>query len=67
MSVSSFNRAMESSKNSVQDGTLLAPNDVARRLKVSVAWVRDHSTRKHPVDIEQWIEDLRATGIRRAS
>jgi hypothetical protein len=82
MSVSSLNKAMEGSKNSVQDGTLLAPRDVARRLQVSVAWVRDHSTRKHPrlpvvrvggllryhpVDLERWIEDLRATGIRRAS
>ena len=82
MLVSSLNKAMEGSKNSVQDGTLLAPHDVARRLQVSVAWVRDHSTRKHPrlpvvrvggllryhpVDLERWIEDLRATGIRRAS
>ena len=82
MSVSSLNKAVEGSKNSVQDGMLLAPQDVARRLQVSVAWVRDHSTRKHPrlpvvrvggllryhpVDLERWIEDLRAVGIRRAS
>jgi len=82
MSISSLNKAMEGSKNSDQDGTLLAPQDVARRLQVSVAWVRDHSTRKHPrlpvvrvggllryhpVDLERWIEDLRAAGIKRAS
>jgi hypothetical protein len=82
MSVSSLNKAVEGSKNSVPDGMLLAPQDVARRLQVSVAWVRDHSTRKHPrlpvvrvggllryhpVDLERWIEDLRAVGIRRAS
>ena len=73
---------MQGPKDTAQDGTLLAPQDVARRLQVSVAWVRDHSTRKHPRlpvvrvggllryhpgDLERWIEDLRAAGIRRAS
>jgi hypothetical protein len=82
MSISSLNKATEVFENSVPDGTLLAPQDVARRLQVSVAWVRDHSTRKHPrlpvvrvggllryhpVDLERWIEDLRAAGIKRAS
>jgi len=82
MSISSLYKAMQGPKDSAQDGTLLAPQDVARRLQVSVAWVRDHSTRKHPrlpvvrvggllryhpVDLERWIEDLRASGIRRAS
>jgi hypothetical protein len=28
--------------------TLLTPNDVARILNVSPAWVRDHATRKQP-------------------
>ena len=61
---------------------LMTPKQVADRLQVSVAWVRDHSTRKqprlplvriggllryHPADIEQWIADLRATGLRKAS
>lgn len=72
---------MEGSKNGPQDGTLLTPQDVARRLQVSIAWVRDHSTRKHPrlpvvrvggllryhpVDLERWIQELRAAGIREA-
>jgi predicted DNA-binding transcriptional regulator AlpA len=55
---------------------------VAQRLQVSVAWVRDHSTRKHPrlpvvriggllrfdgSDIDSWIAEQRAAGLRRAS
>ena len=82
MSISSLNRAMEESKNGDPGGTLLTPQDVARRLQVSVAWVRDHSTRKHPrlptvrvggllryhpVDLDRWMQDLRAAGIRKAS
>jgi hypothetical protein len=82
MANSSLNRAMEGSKNGAQDGTLLTPQDVAGRLQVSVAWVRDHSTRKHPrlpvvrvggllryhpADLDRWIQDLRAAGIRKAS
>ncbi len=50
---------------------LLTPQQLAKRLQVSVAWVRDHSTRKHPrlpvvrvggllrfrlEDIDRWIE-----------
>ena len=61
---------------------LLTPSQVAERLQVSVAWVRDHSTRKHPrlplvriggllryhpVDIDKWIAEQRAAGLRRAS
>lgn len=61
---------------------LLTPKQVADRLQVSVAWVRDHSTRKHPrlpvvrvgallrfhpADIDQWIQELRAAGVRKAS
>ncbi len=61
---------------------LLTPRQVAERLQVSVAWVRDHSTRKYPrlpvvrvggllrycaVDLDHWIEDLRASGLRKAS
>jgi len=61
---------------------LLTPAQLAKRLQVSVSWVRDHSSRKYPRlpvvrvggllryhadDIEKWIADLRATGIRRAS
>lgn len=61
---------------------LLTPSDVATRLGVSVAWVRDHASRKypklpcikvgallrfHPADIDKWIEDLRAQALRRAS
>jgi predicted DNA-binding transcriptional regulator AlpA len=61
---------------------LLTPTQVAERLQVSVAWVRDHSTRKypripvvrvggllryHPEDIDQWLQDLRKTGLRKAS
>lgn len=81
MSTSSLNKAIEESTNGAQDGTLLTPQDVARRLQVSVAWVRDHSTRKHPrlpvvrvggllryhpVDLDRWIQDLRAAGFREA-
>lgn len=62
--------------------TLLTPAQVASRLQVSVAWVRDHSTRKHPrlpvvrvggllryhpADIDRWIADQRAEGLRHAS
>jgi hypothetical protein len=61
---------------------LMTPKQVADRLQVSVAWVRDHSTRKqprlplvriggllryHPADIDRWIADLRAAGLRKAS
>jgi predicted DNA-binding transcriptional regulator AlpA len=61
---------------------LLTPTQVAERLQVSVAWVRDHSTRKypripvvrvggllryHPEDIDQWLQDLRKIGLRKAS
>ena len=61
--------------------TLLTPTQVAERLQVSVAWVRDHSERLHPRlpvthvgrllryhpdDIDRWIEDQRAAGKRRA-
>jgi hypothetical protein len=81
MSISSLNKTIEESKNGDPGGTLLTPKDVARRLQVSVAWVRDHSTRKHPrlpvvrvggllryhpVDLDRWIQDLRATGLREA-
>jgi hypothetical protein len=48
MSILSPSKTMEESKNGAPGGTLLTPQDVARRLQVSVAWVRDHSTRKHP-------------------
>ena len=66
----------------VTSGFLLTPAQVAERLQVSVAWVRDHSTRKHPrlpvvrvggllrydaADIDRWIENLRASGLRRVS
>jgi predicted DNA-binding transcriptional regulator AlpA len=59
---------------------LLTPSQVAERLQVSIAWVRDHSTRKyprlpvvriggllryHPEDIERWIEEQRAVSARR--
>ena len=61
---------------------LLPPARVAHRLQVSVAWVRDHSSRKYPrlpvvrvggllrydpADIDHWIQDLRAAGSRKAS
>ena len=61
---------------------LLTPAQIAGRLQVSVAWVRDHSTRKHPrlpvvriggllryapADIDCWIAEQRAAGLRRAS
>jgi hypothetical protein len=60
---------------------LLTPAQVADIFQVSIAWVRDHSTRKyprlpvvrvggllryHPTDIDQWLENLRAAGIRKA-
>ena len=60
---------------------LLTPQQVAERLQVSVAWVRDHSERLHPrlpvtrigrllryhvEDIEQFIQIQRASGKRRA-
>jgi hypothetical protein len=81
MSISSLSKTIEEAKNAAQGGTLLTPQDVARRLQVSVAWVRDHSTRKHPrlpvvrvggllrydpVDLDRWVQDLRAAGIREA-
>jgi len=61
---------------------LWTPKHVAGRLQVSVAWVRDHSTRKYPLlpvihiggllrydpdDIEQWIANQRTAGLRKAS
>ena len=61
---------------------LLTPSQVAERLQVSTAWVRDHSTRKaprlpvvrvggllryHPADIDNWIQEQRADGLRKAS
>lgn len=61
---------------------LLTPSQVAERLQVSVAWVRDHSTRKHPrlpvvriggllrysgADVDRWIAEQRAVGLRKAS
>ena len=61
---------------------LLTPKQVADRLQVSVAWVRDHSTRKyprlpvsrvggllryHPEDIDNWVHDIRTAGRRKAS
>ena len=64
------------------DPVLLTPSDVAKRLQVSTAWVRDHSTRKyprlpvtrvggllryHPADIDAWIAAQREEGIRKAS
>jgi hypothetical protein len=63
-------------------GILLTPNQLAEKLQVSVAWVRDHSTRKQPrlpvvrvggllrycsADIDRWIQDLRTAGLRKAS
>jgi hypothetical protein len=81
MSILSPSKTMEESKNGAPGGTLLTPQDVARRLQVSVAWVRDHSTRKqprlpvvrvggllryHPIDLDQWIQDRRAAGVREA-
>jgi hypothetical protein len=53
------------------DEFLLTPQEVAKRLRVSVAWVRDHSSRKYPrlpvvrvggllryrpTDIEVWVQ-----------
>ncbi|HWQ53554.1 MAG TPA: helix-turn-helix domain-containing protein [Bryobacteraceae bacterium] len=61
---------------------LLGPVQVADQLGVSVAWVRDHATRKqprlpmfkiggllkcHPEDLERWVERMREAGARRAS
>jgi predicted DNA-binding transcriptional regulator AlpA len=61
---------------------LLTPQQVAKRLQVSVAWVRDHSSRKYPclpvlpigglhrfdpADLEQWIDQQRKAGLRKAS
>jgi hypothetical protein len=61
--------------------SLLTPQQVAERLQVSVAWVRDHSERLHPrlpvtrigrllryhvEDIEHFIQSQRASGKRRA-
>jgi hypothetical protein len=81
MSISSLSKAVEEAKNGAPGGRLLTPQDVARQLQVSVAWVRDHSTRKHPrlpvvrvgallrydpVDLGRWIQDRRAAGIREA-
>jgi len=75
-------RAPEQRRGMIYDDILLTPSQVAKQLQVSVAWVRDHSTRKqprlpvirvggllrfHPDDIDQWLEDLRAAGRRRAS
>lgn len=63
------------------DSTLLKPHEVARRLGMSVAWVRDHSERAyprlpvirlgaslryHPDDIEKFVEDLRTHARRKA-
>jgi len=61
--------------------TLLTPAQVAERLQVSVWWVYDHTTRAHPripavrigkvlrydaADIDKWIAEQRAIGLRRA-
>ena len=61
--------------------TLLTPRQVAERLQVSVWWVYDHTTRAHPRipvvrvgkvlrydpgDIDKWIAEQRAIGLRRA-
>jgi hypothetical protein len=61
---------------------LMTPAQVANRLQVSVAWVRDHSTRKQPrlpvvrvggllryraEDIEHWIEQQTRFATPRAS
>lgn len=77
----SISQANNRQKTSVE-ATLLTPSQVAGRLQVSVAWVRDHSTRKHPrlpvvriggllrydpADIDQWIAKQRAEGLRSAS
>lgn len=62
--------------------SLLTPTQVADLLQVSVAWVREHSTRRHPrlpavrigpllrfhrEDIDNWVEKLRTAAARRAS
>lgn len=51
---------------------LITPTEVAKRLQVSVAWVRDHATRKYPRlpvvrvgsllrfrprDLDRWIDE----------
>lgn len=61
---------------------LLTPKQVADQLQVSVAWVRDHSTRKQPKlpaikiggllrycqsDVDKWVGEQRLLGLRRAS
>jgi len=61
---------------------LLTPEDVAQRLGISVACVRDHCTRRrpllpsmkvfgvrrfHPEDFERWFEAVRMAGLRRAT
>jgi excisionase family DNA binding protein len=66
--MASFNTV---ASGAIDETFLLTPQQVARRLQVSVAWVRDHSTRKHPrlplvriggllrfrpAEIERWIE-----------
>jgi excisionase family DNA binding protein len=58
--------------NGYDPDRLLTVEDMARRLQVSAAWVRDHATRKRPrlpvvrvgkllrfrrEEIEQWIRD----------
>ena len=78
MPISSLNNTVEGSTNG---GTLLTPQDVARRLQVSVAWVRDHATRKHPRlvgikiggllrfcsdDVDNFIKQQREIAARRA-
>ena len=60
---------------------LLTVHDVAKRLSVSPGFVRDHARRGylrlpmirvggllrcHPADLEAWIANLRATGIRKS-
>jgi hypothetical protein len=75
-------RRAEARVEKLAEWSLLTPDQVAERLQVSVAWVRDHSTRKfprlpvlrvggllryHPKDIDRWIADLRADGARKAS
>jgi predicted DNA-binding transcriptional regulator AlpA len=66
----------------MNDPFLITPAQVAKRLQVSVAWVRDHSTRKYPrlpvvrvggllryrvEDIEQWIGQQTRLSSPRAS
>jgi excisionase family DNA binding protein len=64
--------AMNAVQVSQGDSLLLTPGQVASRLQVSAAWVRDHATRKEPripsvkvgkllrfrpADIEQFIRE----------